>query len=121
MRRRAVDHQQAVMDKLTARQEADTTRAREIFAAFRVNLRESLERLSREEEDVAMMLFSDDQAAQRRKDIRGMEDRLTSLDEEERREIATIKERYADVQPHVAAAAVVFALTPQDAASGMVR
>lgn len=121
MRRRAAEHQQEVKDKLAARQEADVTRAREIFAAFRVNLRESLERLSREEDDVAMMLFSDDQAAQRRKDIRAMEDRLTSLDEEERREIATIRERYADVQPHVAAAAVVFALTPQDAASGVVR
>ena len=44
-----------------------------------------------------------------------MIDRLASLDEEERREIAAISARYADIKPHVTAAAVVFALTPDDA------
>ena len=66
------------------------------------------------------MLFGDDQQAQRRRDIRAMEDRLASLDEEERREVAAIEERYADIRPHVSAAAVVFALTPQDAEAGTV-
>ena len=46
-----------------------------------------------------------------------MEERLASLDDEERREVAAIRERYADIRPHVSAAAVVFALTPQDAAA----
>jgi hypothetical protein len=50
-----------------------------------------------------------------------MEDRLASLHEEEQREIAAINERYADVKPHVSAAAVVFALTPVDAEAGRVQ
>jgi hypothetical protein len=49
-----------------------------------------------------------------------MRDRLESLDEEEQREVAAITDRYADVKPHVSAAAVVFALTPQDARAGTV-
>jgi hypothetical protein len=44
-----------------------------------------------------------------------MIDRLDSLDDEEQREIAAIGARYADIRPHVTAAAVVFALTPEDA------
>lgn len=121
MRRRAADHQADVMDRLHTRQETDTTRAQEIFGAFRLNLRDSVDRLRREEEDVAMQLFADDQQAQRRRDIRAMEDRLAGLDAEERREVATIASRYADVRPFVSAAAVVFALTPADARSGAIR
>ncbi len=44
-----------------------------------------------------------------------MERRLQSLDEEESRELAGIRDRYADVRPFVSAAAVVFAITPEDA------
>lgn len=58
--------------------------------------------------------------AQRRRDLRAMEDRLAGLDEEERREIAAIGERYTDIKPYVSAAAVVFALTPADADAGIV-
>ena len=63
-------------------------RAREIFAAFRLNLGSPgtawREEIRAEDE----MLFTDDQQAQRRRDIRAMEDRLASLDDEERREVA---------------------------------
>ena len=41
--------------------------------------------------------------------------RLEELDDEEAREIAAITDRYADVKPHTTAAAVVFALTRDDA------
>ena len=61
------------------------------------------------------MLFTDDKQAQRRRDLRAMEERLDSLDDEERRESAAIGERYAEIRPHVSAAAIVFALTPEDA------
>lgn len=121
MRRRADDRQQAVTERLAARRETDLTRAREIFAAFRTNLHTSLAELRSAEEEAASMLFPDDQQKQRHRDIRRMEDRLEGLDQEEQRELATIRERYADVQPHVAAAAVVFALTPQDARQGAVN
>ena len=56
-----------------------------------------------------MLPLPDDQHRQRQRDIRAMQDRLDSLDEEQDRELAGIRERYADVQPHVSAAAVVFA------------
>ena len=46
-----------------------------------------------------------------------MRDRLESLDEEEQRELSAIADRYTDVKPYVSAAAVVFALTPTDAAT----
>ena len=43
-----------------------------------------------------------------------MRDRLESLDDEERRELDAIADRYTDVKPYVSAAAVVFAMTPTD-------
>ncbi|MDX6739041.1 DISARM system SNF2-like helicase DrmD [Actinocorallia sp. A-T 12471] len=116
--RRAESHQSRVTDALHARRDSDIVRAQEIFAAFRVNLSESRSRLAREIRAQEEQLFTDEQQAQRRRDLRAMEDRLASLQEEEHREIAVIKERYADVKPHVSAAAVVFSLTPADAESG---
>jgi hypothetical protein len=37
------------------------------------------------------------------------------LDDEEAREVVAITERYAEVKPHTTAAAIVFALTRDDA------
>ncbi|MEH0625046.1 DISARM system SNF2-like helicase DrmD [Streptomyces stelliscabiei] len=119
--RRAESHQERVTEALRDRRESDIARARAIFAAFQVNLEESRQQLSREIEMQEKQLFTDDQQAQRRRDLRAMEDRLASLHEEEQREIAAISERYADVKPHVSAAAVVFALTPADAEAGRVQ
>jgi superfamily II DNA or RNA helicase len=120
MSRRADSRQEKVTALLEGRRDSDVTRAHEIFGAFRVNLRESRERLDREIQSEDEKLFTDDQQTQRRRDVRAMEDRLAGLDEEERREVLTIRERYAEIRPHVSAAAVVFALTPRDAASGTV-
>ncbi|MEV5936694.1 helicase-related protein [Streptomyces sp. NPDC052079] len=118
--RRAESHQERVTEALRERRESDIARAREIFSAFRLNLEESRERLAREIQAQEELLFADDQQAQRR-DLRAMEDRLTNLQEEEQREITAIGERYANVKPHVSAAAVVFALTPADAEAGKVQ
>ncbi len=120
MSRKAQTRQERVTAALQARRESDIKRAREIFAAFRLNLRDSHARLAAEIQSQEEMLFADEQQAQRRRDLRAMEDRLANLDAEEQREIAAIGERYADVKPHVSAAAVIFALTPDDAASGRV-
>lgn len=120
VRRRAEARQQAVSESLEKRREADITRAREIFAAFRVNLTDSLARLRRlEQEELATLFANDDQLRQFRLDTAQMENRLATLAEEEAREVASIRERYADVRPHVSAAAVVFALTPRDAEVGV--
>jgi superfamily II DNA or RNA helicase len=120
MSRKAETRQERVTSALQARRESDIRRVREIFAAFRLNLHESRERLAAEIQNQDEMLFTDEQHAQRRRDLRAMEDRLANLDGEEQREIAAIGERYADIKPHVSAAAVVFALTPEDAARGRV-
>ncbi|KQN88978.1 DISARM system SNF2-like helicase DrmD [Arthrobacter sp. Leaf69] len=115
MQARAGRRHGLVLEQLTRRQEADVQRARDIFTAFRTNLRESLARLRRAEDEAAAMLLPDDQQRQRRRDMEAMERRLDELDDEEAREIDAIKERYADVKPHTTAAAVVFALTREDA------
>lgn len=115
MQARAGRRHELVLEQLTRRQEADVQRARDIFAAFRTNLRDSLARLRRADEEAAAMLLPDDQQRQRRRDIEAMERRLDELGDEEARETEAIRERYADVKPHTTAAAVVFALTRDDA------
>ena len=84
------------------------------FAAFRLNLRDSLKAPGRRPE-AAMMPLPDDQQNQRRRDIANMTRRLEALDDEEAREIDEIHERYADIKPHTTAAAIVPAITPADA------
>ena len=115
MEQKARARQEKVIDALHKRRDSDITRAREIFAAFRINLQESRDRLDREIRSEEEKLFPDDQQRQRRRDLASMIDRLDSLDDEEQREIAAIGARYAGIRPHVTAAAVVFALTPDDA------
>ena len=115
MHARAQRRHDLVLEQLERRQSADAQRAHDIFSAFRTNLRDSLAVLRRAEEDEAAKLFGDDQQRQRRRDIEGMERRLVELDDEESREIEAITERYAEVKPNTTAAAVVFALTPEDA------
>jgi len=114
MQARANRRHQLVMEQLAQRKEADVRRAREIFAAFRANLHDSLKALRTAEEDAQMMLLPDDQQRQRRRDIEAMSRRLDEVGDEESREIAAIADRYADVKPHTTAAAVVFALTRTD-------
>lgn len=108
-----------MIEQLTKRQHADTQRARDIFAAFRSNLRDSLAQLRSKQAESEAMLWADDQQKQWRRDIEAMQRRLDDLDDEEAREVAAISERYADVKPHTTAAAVVFALTPDDAEGGL--
>ena len=71
------------MEQLDDRQAADTQRAHEIFAAFRANLRESLDRLRSKEAEAEAMLLADDQQKQWRRDIEAMQRRLDELDDEE--------------------------------------
>jgi hypothetical protein len=112
---RAARRHELVAEQLARREATDTQRAREIFAAFRVNLGDSLAALRSVEEQAQMSLLPDDQQRQRRRDIEAMDRRLSELDDEETREIAAIRERYLDIKPHTTAAAIVFALTPADA------
>lgn len=116
MRDRAGRKQTQVTDQLHRREAADVQRAKEIFAAFRTNLRDSLASLRAQEAEAQGQLFTDpDQERQQRRDREAMQRRLDELEDEEAREISAIKDRYSDVKPHTTAAAVVFALTRSDA------
>lgn len=121
MERKSASRQEKVTEALTQRRDSDIARAREIFGAFRINLRESRDRLEQAIRAEEELLFTDDQQKQRRRDLHHMNERLESLGDEEEREIASIRERYSDIRPYVSAAAVVFALTPEDAKNGMVK
>jgi hypothetical protein len=113
---RAKRRHRLVAQQLADRQRDDTRRATGIFDRFRANLRDSLAALERDEEAVKGQLFADpDQLRQWRRDRDAMAARLADLDDEEAREIDTIRSRYAEVKPHTTAAAVVFALTRADA------
>ncbi len=107
------------MEQLASRQASDTQRAHDIFAAFRANLSESLRQLRTKDAETEAMLWGNEQQKQWRRNIEAMERRLAELDDEEAREIAAITDRYADVKPHTTAAAVVFALTREDADGGL--
>ncbi|KAA1430060.1 ATP-dependent helicase [Mycolicibacter arupensis] len=119
MHARADRRHAQVLEQLDKRRAADIQRAHDIFSAFRTNLRESLDLLRGKEAEAETMLWADEQQKQWRRDIDSMERRLDELDDEEAREIAAIADRYADVKPHTTAAAVVFALTPEDAKGGL--
>ncbi|KAA1251355.1 DEAD/DEAH box helicase [Mycobacterium simiae] len=119
MQARADARHAQVMEQLTTRQESDSRRAHEIFAAFRANLTDSLAQLRTKQAESEAMLWADEQQKQWRRDIEAMARRLDELDDEEAREIAAITDRYADVKPHTTAAAVVFALTRADAEAGL--
>jgi superfamily II DNA or RNA helicase len=116
---RAARRHELVVEQLTKRRRADVQRAHDIFAAFRANLRDSLAALRTKEAEAEAMLWADDQQMQWRRDKEAMQHRLDDLDDEEAREVAAIEERYAEVKPHTTAAAVVFALTPEDAKEGL--
>jgi ElaB/YqjD/DUF883 family membrane-anchored ribosome-binding protein len=107
------------LELLVERKTSDIGRAHDIYAAFRLNLTESLDALQRAEEEEAAKLFGDEQQRQRRHDLEAMRRRLDELADEEAREVAAITDRYVDVKPHTTAAAVVFALTRTDAERGV--
>lgn len=115
--RRATQLQGRVTASLEERQQSDVQRVRAIFAAFRANLTDSLERLRTEEHEQQAMLalWADDQRDQRARDVRAMENRLADLDGEEMREAEAIAMRYQDVRPFVSPVALVLAVTEEDA------
>ena len=121
MTRRAEAHQHQVTERSLDRQEADTQRAQEIFAAFRRNLRESLAQIragrGRAGDDAVRPTTSRLSAAATSGPWRNGSPASTTRNAARSPAIA---ERYADIRPHVTAAAVVFALTADDAKSGKI-
>jgi superfamily II DNA or RNA helicase len=120
------DKRQALVEAdLGKRRSADLDRSEEIFKGFRANLRESINQRNRDLTEHSNGLFgvndrgeidlAREQERQLRDDLRAMDDRLRRLDEQQYRERVSIEARYTDVRPHLTGAAVIFALTPEDA------
>ncbi|UEJ84570.1 DISARM system SNF2-like helicase DrmD [Brachybacterium halotolerans subsp. kimchii] len=114
-----------VRHDLETRREEDLRHAREIYAAFRRVLDESQEllrerqRQQREDQETTLFTMDDASSRQLQRDIDRMRERLAGLDAEESAELRSIEERYNDPRPFVTTAAIVFAVTPQDAQKGV--
>ncbi len=119
METRAGQRHDRVSERLAQREQDDSARIHGIFRAFRRNLEDSLASLSQAEAEAEAQLWPDDQQKQRKRDIESMRRRLEELDDEEARELKAVEERYAEVRPHVTAAAIVFAVTSDDVGGGL--
>ena len=107
-----------VKRQLEARREADLDRVDAIFARFEATLRESISEAERRAGQSDDMLFDLEQR-QSERDLRQMQARLDDLDDERKREIEAVGERYADVKAWPFPAAVLFAISEKDAEQGV--
>lgn len=112
--RRANVRKAAVEDNLRAREKADLERVRGIYGAFRENLRTSLGQLNGEDQAQLTLDLFEEERRQRQQDVKNIARRLESVDDEETRELNTVRERYRDVKPYLSIAALVFAVSPAD-------
>jgi len=114
--RRAEKLTSNVEDDLGKRRSSELSTVEEIFARFRSTLEGTLaaaEEAKRSGEDMLFQLPEEKQ--QRDRDLERVRMRLTHLDDELRAESEAVERRYRDVKPHTFVAALVFALTPEDA------
>lgn len=114
--KRAERRRAEVAQDLDARRTADLATIDAIFDRFRGTLRGALDAAEEARRSGEEMLFQlDDEKAQREKDLERIRQRLTTLDEEQRTEREGVERRYRNVSAHTFVAALVFALTPEDA------
>jgi superfamily II DNA or RNA helicase len=104
-----------VRGALDSRRIEDRKRVDEIFNRFKNTLQGTLTGLKEAEEDMNIPLWDDAEKRQREQDVLRIRVRLEALESEKDKEFATVERRYQDVNPQTLAAAVVFALTPEDA------
>lgn len=112
-RRRDVERQ------LAQRHATDRDRVEATFERFGDTLEEALRQAEERENAVQLALF-DDERRQSERDLKQIRERIEALGDERDRELAAVDARYADIQVRTFHAAVVFALSPADAASGKV-
>ena len=108
-----------VQEQLAARRDADLARVDAIFVRFEGTLRESIADAEQQASQSEGMLFDVEQR-QSERDLRQMRRRLDDLEDERKREMEAVGERYADVKAWPFPAAVLFAISEADAARGMV-
>jgi len=113
-RRRDVERQ------LADRHDADRGRVEAIFDRFGHTLSDAL-RKAKELADEDQPTLFDVERRQSERDLRQIRERIDALADERERELAAVDARYTDVQARTFHAAVVFALSPEEAAAGQVR
>ncbi len=113
---RATRRMQQVADDLDTRRAADLAAVDQIFDRFRRTLEGTLAAAAEAERAGEEMLFQlDEEKRQREKDLARVRTRLAALDDEHRSERESIERRYRGIRAHTFVAALVFALTPDDA------
>lgn len=116
IQRRAERLRSGVESDLQSRRDADLETVDEIFARFRSTLEGTLataEEARRAGEETLFQLA--EEKKQRDDDLKRIRRRLSHLEDELHAERDAVDRRYRDVQPHTFVAALVFALTPEDA------
>ena len=116
IQRRAERLRSGVESDLQERRDADLTAVEEIFARFRGTLESTLSAAEEARRSGEEMLFQvAEEKQQRDRDLARVRMRLSHLDDELHSERDAVERRYRDVQAHTFVAALVFALTPEDA------
>jgi hypothetical protein len=111
---RAELRKQEVLSALKVKEDEDLKRVSQIYTRFKEILIKSLEEASKQLEEALGQLF-DEEKQQRAQDVARWSQRLDTLNQEEQRELESVKKRYEAPQHYEFAAALVFALTPSDA------
>ncbi|MDX2375195.1 DISARM system SNF2-like helicase DrmD [Microbacterium sp. LRZ72] len=105
-----------VESDLQERRDAELAAVEEIFARFRSTLESTLTAAEEARRSGEEMLFQlPEEKQQRDRDLDRIRTRLFHLDDELQTERDAVERRYRDVKPHTFVAALVFALTPEDA------
>ncbi|SEJ51389.1 DISARM system SNF2-like helicase DrmD [Demequina mangrovi] len=114
--RRADRLRSEVEEDLQARRDADLAAVEEIFSRFRSTLEGTLAAAEQARATGEELLFQlPEEKRQRETDLARVRTRLSHLADELHTERDAVERRYRDVQPHRFVAALVFALTPEDA------
>ncbi|MCR2817310.1 DISARM system SNF2-like helicase DrmD [Microbacterium sp. zg.Y1090] len=116
VQRRAERLRGAVESDLLERRDAELATVEEIFARFRSTLESTLAAAEEARRSGEEMLFQlPEEKQQHDRDRTRIRTRLSHLDDELHTERDAVERRYRDVQAHTFVAALVFALTPEDA------
>lgn len=113
---RAEKLRSTVEKDLELRRIADLAAVDSIFERFKSSLTNMLSAAEEQRLAGETMLFQlEEEKQQRERDLARVRNRLTTLEEEHLSERESVERRYRDVTAHTFVAALVFALTPEDA------
>jgi superfamily II DNA or RNA helicase len=114
---REAKRQSEITELLQHRRVEDISRVKDIFERFESMIKENLAKANEKEAEAEFLLFDDDEKQQRIDDIDRWNERLKSIHEEQKREVASVNRRYEDIRPFTIPAALVIALTTEDGAA----